>query len=126
MFSRKMTKGDKMAISIFLFTLVIIVIVILPGMLNNSINNFKASTIHFAYGQSNQLNSSYDNNNNTNSADVQNIEAKKVHVGDIDIAYKLFGKGEPLLFIPRFFTNDGYVGSLCIRQTVIKSYNNYF
>ncbi len=101
MFSRTMTKGDKMSIGIFLFTLVIIVIVILPGMLNNSINNFKASTIHFAYGQSNQLNSRYDNSN-ANSADAQNIQAKKVHVGDIDIAYKIFGKGDPLLFIPGF------------------------
>jgi alpha/beta hydrolase family protein len=101
MFSRTMTKRDKMSIGIFLFTLVIIVIVILPGMLNNSINNFKASTIHFAYGQSNQLNSRYDNSN-ANSADAQNIQAKKVHVGDIDIAYKIFGKGDPLLFIPGF------------------------
>src|SRR5262249_7225595 len=30
---------------------------------------------------------------------VQNIPAKKVHVGDIDIAYKVFGKGDPILLI---------------------------
>jgi hypothetical protein len=30
---------------------------------------------------------------------VQSIPAKKVHVGDIDIAYKTFGKGEPFLLI---------------------------
>jgi hypothetical protein len=46
------------------------------------------------YGQSdpNQMNS-----NTTNSVNIQDIPAKKVHVGDIDIAYKVFGKGEPIL-----------------------------
>jgi pimeloyl-ACP methyl ester carboxylesterase len=31
------------------------------------------------------------------SVNIQNIPANKVHVGDIDIAYKTFGKGEPIL-----------------------------
>jgi pimeloyl-ACP methyl ester carboxylesterase len=39
------------------------------------------------------------NSNNTNSLSIQNIPVKKVHVGDIDIAYKTFGKGEPFLLI---------------------------
>ncbi len=30
---------------------------------------------------------------------VSNIEVKTVHVGDIDIAYKTFGQGEPLIMI---------------------------
>lgn len=30
------------------------------------------------------------------------MERKKVRVGDIDIAYKIFGKGEPILLIPGF------------------------
>src|SRR5215831_607794 len=49
-----------------------------------------------AYGQSkpNQLNS-----NTTSSVNIQDIPLKKVHVGDIDIAYKMFGKGEPILLI---------------------------
>jgi pimeloyl-ACP methyl ester carboxylesterase len=34
---------------------------------------------------------------NANSLNIQNIPVKKVHVGDIDIAYKMFGKGEPIL-----------------------------
>ena len=29
----------------------------------------------------------------------KNITVKKIHVGDIDIAYKTFGKGEPILLI---------------------------
>jgi hypothetical protein len=30
---------------------------------------------------------------------IQSIPVQKVHVGDIDIAYKTFGKGEPFLLI---------------------------
>ncbi|HEX6282524.1 MAG TPA: alpha/beta hydrolase [Nitrososphaera sp.] len=33
---------------------------------------------------------------------LHNIQTKMVRVGDIDIAYKIFGKGEPLLLIPGF------------------------
>ena len=54
-------------------------------------------TIHYAYGQASQVNS--DKNNNANLLNVQNIPAKKVHVGDMDIAYKVFGKGDPFLLI---------------------------
>jgi pimeloyl-ACP methyl ester carboxylesterase len=38
----------------------------------------------------------------TESFSLDNIETKKVRVGDIDIAYKIFGKGKPLLLIPGF------------------------
>ena len=46
------------------------------------------------YGQSdpNQVNS-----NTTNSVNIQDIPVKKIHVGDIDIAYKMFGKGDPII-----------------------------
>ena len=33
---------------------------------------------------------------------LHNIQAQQVRVGDIDIAYKIFGNGEPLLLIPGF------------------------
>ena len=39
------------------------------------------------------------NSNTTNSLNLQDIPLEKVHVGDIDIAYKMFGKGEPILLI---------------------------
>ncbi|HEX7207917.1 MAG TPA: alpha/beta hydrolase, partial [Nitrososphaeraceae archaeon] len=39
---------------------------------------------------------------NSSTISLDNIETKKVRVGDIDIAYKIFGKGKPLLFIPGF------------------------
>src|ERR687898_104310 len=36
------------------------------------------------------------------SFSLDNIETKKVKVGDIDIAYNIFGKGKPMLLIPGF------------------------
>jgi hypothetical protein len=39
------------------------------------------------------------NSNTTNSVNIQDIPVKKVHVGDIDIAYKVFGKGDPILLL---------------------------
>jgi pimeloyl-ACP methyl ester carboxylesterase len=46
------------------------------------------------YGQSDpdQMNS-----NTTSSVNVQDIPLKKVRVGDIDVAYKMFGKGDPII-----------------------------
>jgi pimeloyl-ACP methyl ester carboxylesterase len=37
------------------------------------------------------------NFNATDSSNIQSIPAKKVHVGDIEIAYKILGKGDPIL-----------------------------
>ena len=39
------------------------------------------------------------NSNSTNSLNLQDIPLEKVHVGDIDVAYKMFGKGDPILLI---------------------------
>ena len=46
------------------------------------------------YGQSDpdQMNS-----NTTNSVNMQDIPLEKVRVGDIDVAYKMFGKGDPII-----------------------------
>ena len=46
------------------------------------------------YGQRSQTNS-----NITHSLKIESIPAKKVHVDDINIVYKTFGKGDPLLLI---------------------------
>ena len=35
--------------------------------------------------------------NATDSSTIQSIPAKKVQVGDIEIAYKMLGKGDPIL-----------------------------
>ena len=55
-------------------------------------NNSYFGTTNIVYGQSDQINS-----NVTNSLNIQNIPVKKVHVGDIDVGYKMFGKGDPIL-----------------------------
>jgi pimeloyl-ACP methyl ester carboxylesterase len=46
------------------------------------------------YGQTNQTICEI-----VGSLNIQDIQAKKVHVGDIDIAYKTFGKGDHILLI---------------------------
>ena len=46
------------------------------------------------YGQTNQTIS-----DNADFLNIQDIPAKKVQVGDIDIAYKMSGKGDPILLI---------------------------
>ncbi|HZA69388.1 MAG TPA: alpha/beta hydrolase [Nitrososphaeraceae archaeon] len=52
----------------------------------------------------------------TTNAFLDNIETKKVRVGDIDIAYKIFGKGKPLLLIPGFsMTMDMWDPNMLIR-----------
>src|SRR5918912_3531196 len=69
-------------------------------------SSFVTLNIPFAYGQVNQMNAS---KNNTKLLNIQNIPAKIVPVGDIDIAYKIFGKGEPFLLISGMGgTKDGW------------------
>ena len=50
------------------------------------------TTYNPVYGQQDKTNF-----NATDSSNIQSIPAKKVHVGDIEIAYKMLGKGDPLL-----------------------------
>ena len=51
-------------------------------------------TPKIAYSQSDQ---DQMNSNTTKLVNIQDIPLEKVRVGDIDIAYKMFGKGEPIL-----------------------------
>jgi len=50
------------------------------------------SNTPIVYGQTNQVLSE-----NADLLNIQNITAKKVHVGDIGIGYKMLGKGDPIL-----------------------------
>jgi pimeloyl-ACP methyl ester carboxylesterase len=53
------------------------------------------------------------NNTNANSIDIKNLPVKKVKVGDIDIAYKTFGKGDPIFLINGFsFAMDSWATTL--------------
>ena len=85
---KRRIKGDN-TIIIIIFS--VLTLASLFGVTSNS-NYF--NPLHIAYGLASQMNS-----NNTNSLNIQNITAKKVHVGDIDIAYKTFGNGDPILLI---------------------------
>jgi hypothetical protein len=58
------------------------------------IANASFFTATVAYAQANKVNS-----NLTNTIFPENMPLKKVHVGDIDVAYKTLGKGKPLLLI---------------------------
>ena len=85
-----------------------------------------ASLVNFAYGQGSQGDSNTSNNNSdANSIDIQNLPAKKVQVGDIDIAYKTFGKGDPILLINGYF-HYGQLGYHPIRDTCLQPYGNRF
>lgn len=58
--------------------------------------SFGIVSVQLAFSQTSQVNS---DQNTTNSLSVQDIPIEKIHVGDIDIAYKVFGKGDPILII---------------------------
>ena len=69
-------KSKEVLSVIFLFALIIPISIIVTNT-------------PLVYGQTNQTVS--------DNANLLNIPAKKVHVGDIDIAYKMLGKGDPIL-----------------------------
>jgi pimeloyl-ACP methyl ester carboxylesterase len=74
------TKKSKEVLTvIFLFVLIIPTSII-------------ATSTPLVYGQTNQTIAE-----NEDLLNIQDIQAKKVHVGDIDIAYKMLGKGDPIL-----------------------------
>ncbi|HZC50377.1 MAG TPA: alpha/beta hydrolase [Nitrososphaeraceae archaeon] len=97
MLSHKSISKLCLVIPIALF-IVFAFVLIIPGNVILLIggNIYFGTTSNFAYGQQqpNQINS-----NITDSIDIQNIPAKKVRVGDIDIAYKMLDKGEPILLV---------------------------
>ena len=83
----RMVKGLSIIISIFVSLMLIA-------------SPFGIASLQFASAQESQVSSDMNNNNNnTNSLNIQDLPIKKVHVGDIDIAYKVFGKGDPILLI---------------------------
>ena len=75
--------------------LILIAVISTLIIVNSSISNYGYFDItKVVYGQSgpDQMNS-----NTTNSVNMQDIPFEKVRVGDIDVAYKMFGKGNPIL-----------------------------
>ena len=81
--SRQVRKG-------YLFIIVFISTIIFSS--TTMINGFT----NVVYGQTNatQANST---NTTTNLVNIQDIPLEKVRVGDIEMAYKMFGKGDPII-----------------------------
>ena len=109
----------------------VLIIIIISNNATLLISNNYFSTSNFAYGQQqpqppNQMDSNLNqtDSNITNSLNIQSISSKKVHVGDIDIAYKTFGKGDPILLINGYsFAMDNWnpilLGKIAANHTVI-------
>src|SRR6476620_9891149 len=65
---------------------------------SSSISNYGHYYVaNVVYGQSPNSGQANSTNTTTGVANIQDIPLKKVHVGDIDIAYKMFGKGDPII-----------------------------
>ena len=56
---------------------------------------FGTPKIVYSQSDQDQMNS----NTTTKPVNIQDIPLEKVRVGDIDVAYKMFGKGDPILLI---------------------------
>ncbi|WP_458746355.1 alpha/beta fold hydrolase [Candidatus Nitrosocosmicus sp. T] len=82
---------------------------------------------NFAYSQQpSQMisNNTGGSNENTNTLNIQDIPVQKVRVGDIDIAYKTFGEGDPIILINGYsFNMDSWnptlLETLAANHTVI-------
>jgi hypothetical protein len=85
--------GNTSSVFITIFLLVVIIVTLLPATMTTT------STINRVYGQQPDR---MDPNITDSSANIQNntSEEKIVHVGDIDIAYKMLGRGEPIVLLP--------------------------
>lgn len=77
------------------FFLLLTVIIIFPNTAGFTGNNLTGlNEINYVYGQQ-----SLTGSNVTSSIGIQDLPIKKVHVGDIEVAYKIFGEGHPILLI---------------------------
>ena len=83
--SLRKIRGNAFSILITIFLLPLIST--FPAIMTSSTNR--------AYSQPNQMNFTAADS----SADIQNTSEKIVQAGDVDIAYKMFGNGEPILLI---------------------------
>src|SRR5215207_3112700 len=82
----------------FHFVIIIVLISILSFAIINEYNDMTLINAQRTIDLDN-------NTDNSNILDLKNIPSKQVRVGDIDVSYKIFGKGDPILLIM------GYSGS---------------
>src|SRR5215207_8635489 len=101
---------SKVLITLFLFVLIIT----LPATMTTT-------TINRVYGQQpDQM----DLNVTDSSANIQNTSENIVQVGDIDIAYKMLGKGDPIMLLPggsadKNAWDPSFISDLSSNHTVI-------
>ncbi len=89
----------RLAMSGGVFKLILIVftfVLLIPGSLISN-NDYFVTPNDFAYGQSDTNNIKPNVTNTTNMQ--EGMPTEKVRVGDIDMAYRMFGNGEPILLI---------------------------
>jgi pimeloyl-ACP methyl ester carboxylesterase len=86
MYYQPKIKGNKTSVFVIIFMFIMIIPITTAIMLTTT------TTTNPVYGQ--QDKTSF---NATDSSNIQSIPAKKVQVGDIEIAYKMLGKGNPIL-----------------------------
>jgi len=102
--------------SVLITIFLLVVIITLPTTMTTTI------TINLAYGQQPDR---MDLNITDASANIQNIpEEKIVQVGDVDIAYKMLGRGEPILLISggsadKNAWDPSFISDLSTNHTVI-------
>lgn len=89
-----LTGRNKPKASQSIIAFLLVILLIFPSIITYTTNGKTSGAISKAYGGLDQTTSTF-----TDLIDVQNIPAKKVLVGDIEIAYKIFGKGDPILLI---------------------------
>ena len=70
----------------------VISMIVITGSSMSHYGYFDVTKIVYGQSYRNQMNS-----NTTNLINTEDIPLKKVHVGDIDVGYKVFGKGEPII-----------------------------
>jgi pimeloyl-ACP methyl ester carboxylesterase len=85
--------------------LVLIAVISTLVIASPSISNYGYFDVtKVVYGQSDP---DQTNSNSTNSVNIQTIPLEKVRVGDIDVAYKMFGKGYPIILFSGASDNMG-------------------
>ena len=75
----------------YLFIVAVISALILSSM--TVVNGFT----NIVNGQTNATQANQTSNVTSNLVNIQDIPLQKVHVGDIEMAYKMFGKGDPII-----------------------------
>ncbi|HET9806440.1 MAG TPA: alpha/beta hydrolase [Nitrososphaeraceae archaeon] len=103
------------------FNIIVVIIALISILSFAIISNYDYDGMILINAQTIDLD---DNTSNTNIIKLENIPTKQVKVGDIDISYKIFGKGDPILLImgypgPMYGWDPIFLKGLSTNHTVI-------